>query len=225
MIAVNITIEHLQPTNWPNEPFQRTRSTKRLGVFRFRVMARGDERGLKHMEKQMNISVAISILSALIAAFSALYVRQSYKEAIQSRKESVQSRDADLLIWIMEVMSNIKKPLKKLKDAGPYGTISSIQTHSFTSPWSADDEDAAQLVSVELERVAYLATSGLLGNKEHLWEMWGPMIADAWLLLETWIWHKRLKNGEAIYLQDGALSRKNFEILAQEFKKRRVQHF
>ena len=133
----------------------------------------------------------------------------------KSLRESVLSRDATLLIWAIEKMSTIKTEINIISKAPNYGTIEEIKKSNFVSPWSLEEEAAAQKVSVELQRLAYMANSGLI-SKTHFKKMWGKTFTDSWIKLEIWVKHKRLKNNEPIELKDGAFSRNDFEKFAME---------
>lgn len=131
--------------------------------------------------------------------------------AYHSFKEMARTRNADLFLWVIQTMSSIKQPLKIIKTAPPYGTITSITEADFVSPWNPEIEEAAQQISVELQRISYLVNSGLL-DKEHIASMWGPMVVEAWFLLELWVKRLRVKNKEG----HEVFSRKDFEKLALE---------
>jgi len=133
----------------------------------------------------------------------------------RSLRESVLTRDASLLTWAMERMTAIRDDLEMLWRAPSYGTMEQIRGVDFTSPWPAELEKAAQRVSVELQRLSYLANSGLI-SKTHFMSMWGPTFARAWISLEPWVKHRRFTNGEPIDLKDGAYSRNDFERFACE---------
>lgn len=133
----------------------------------------------------------------------------------RSLKESVMSRDATLLVWAMERMTAIKRDLRALGDAPPYGSLQEIRSPGFTSPWTKDLEKAAYRVSVELQRLSYMANSGLI-SKVHFRKMWGANIAEAWELLETWVKHRRLTRGEPTEVSEGADTRRDFELFAKE---------
>ncbi len=112
-------------------------------------------------------------------------------------------------------MSTIKTEINIISKAPNYGTIEEIKKSNFVSPWSLEEEAAAQKVSVELQRLAYMANSGLI-SKTHFKKMWGKTFTDSWIKLEIWVKHKRLKNNEPIELKDGAFSRNDFEKFAME---------
>lgn len=133
----------------------------------------------------------------------------------RSLKESVMSRDASLLIWAIERMSSIKSDLHTLKHAPPYSKLEDVLVDDFKTPWSEATELAAQNVSVELQRLAYMANSGLI-SKVHFEKMWGKTFLDAWNMLEIWVKRRRFINNEPIELNDGAVSRRDFEIFAKE---------
>lgn len=136
----------------------------------------------------------------------------------RSLKESILSRDASLLTWAIQCMTEIKEDLDTVRQAPPYGTLSDITSPTFVTPWVPEVEAAAYRVSVALQRLAYLANSGLI-SKVHLKKMWGPTFAEAWDLLFTWVKHVRLMNREPLELSDGAFSRNDFEKFALECKK------
>ena len=58
-----MSLLHLMLT-WPNKLFQRTRSTKRLGVFRFCGVMRGAERGRYALTSQPSVFDVTCLLSS-----------------------------------------------------------------------------------------------------------------------------------------------------------------
>ncbi len=133
-------------------------------------------------------------------------------------KESALSRDASLLVWAMQQMTEIREDLEALYNAPLYGTLAEIKLLDFKSPWPQEVESAAYRVSVELQRLSYLANSGLI-SKVHFMKMWGPSFVKAWAVLEMWVKHKRIINGEPIDLALGAYSRNDFERFSKECMK------
>lgn len=160
------------------------------------------------------VSAVAAVITVLLTAILIATVVVGYR----SLKESVLSRDASLLTWAIQRMTEIKEDLDAVRHAPPYGTLSDIKSPTFVTPWVREVEDAAYRVSVELQRLAYLANSGLI-SKVHLQKMWGPTFSETWDLLETWVKHKRLTKGEPLELSDGAFSRNDFEKFALECKK------
>lgn len=53
-------------------------------------------------------------------------------------------------------------------------------------------------------------------SKVHFKNMWGRTFVKTWASLETWVKHKRLKNGEPMELKDGGYSRNDFERFSLE---------
>jgi hypothetical protein len=159
------------------------------------------------------VSAIAAVITVLLDAFLITTVILGYK----SLKESVLTRDASLFIWAIERMSSIKTDLDNLRKAPQYGSMCEIQSPKFTSPWNKKIEKSAYLVSIEMQRLAYLANAGLISS-EHLQKMWGPTFVEAWGLLETWIKHKRLKNKEPLELDEGAFTRNDFEQFARKCK-------
>lgn len=110
----------------------------------------------------------------------------------------------------MQKMTELKEDIDLLHKAPTYGTIQDIQSPQFTSPWDEATEKAANHVSIELQRLAYLVNAGLI-QKIHIQKMWGLTFIRAWELVEFWVKQKRLKQGEPS-------SRNDFEKLADEFR-------
>lgn len=161
---------------------------------------------------------AVSAIAALITALLTAVLIATVVVGYKNLKESVLSRDASLLTWAIQRMTEIKEDLDAIRRASPFGDLSEIKSPTFVTPWEREVEDAAYRVSVEFQRLAYLANSGLL-SKVHLEKMWGPTFAEAWDLLETWVKHKRFRKGEPLEISDGAFSRNDFESFALECKR------
>ncbi|OOF02972.1 hypothetical protein BZG81_13005 [Salinivibrio sp. MA607] len=109
----------------------------------------------------------------------------------------------------MDEMSKIKSDLSLLHNAGDYlnGELGS-EDHEVA--WSKETVDAAYRVSIVMQRLSYMAMSGLI-SREHFSKMWGPAFIKAWDSLEPYIHHKRFLNGEPLTLAEGAYSRNDFE--------------
>jgi len=161
---------------------------------------------------------AVSAVAAVITVLLTGVLIATVVIGYRSVKESVLSRDAALFTWAIQRMTEIKEDLDTLRHAPPYGALSDIKAPTFVTPWGPEIEGAAYRVSVELQRLAYLANSGLI-SKVHLQKMWGPIFAEAWGLLEAWVKHRRLTKREPLELSDGAFSRNDFERFALECKK------
>lgn len=161
---------------------------------------------------------AVSAIATVFTSILNIIVIVTVIVGYRSLKESILSRDASLLTWAIQCMSEIKEDLDKVRQAPPYGKSSDIKSPSFKTPWQQEEEKAAYRISVVLQRLSYLANSGLI-SKIHLQKIWGPTFAEAWDLVETWVKYKRFKKGEPIELSDGAFSRNDFEKFALECKK------
>ena len=161
---------------------------------------------------------AVSAIAAVITVILSMVLVATVWFGYRSLKENVLSRDASLLTWAIQRMTEIKKDMDAVRRAPPYGSLSDIKSSTFVRPWMDEVEDAADRLSVELQRLSYLANCGLI-SKIHLQKMWGPTFVEAWGLLETWVKHKRLKREEPLELRDGAFSRNDFEKFALECKR------
>ena len=150
------------------------------------------------------------ISNVLLVILNAILVG-SIVVGYRSVKQAVLARDAEMLIWAVGQIDEIKPDLRTLRDSPPYSSSQSAQPER----WDADSEDAAEKVSVRLQRLSYMALAGLI-SKPHLIEMWGPTFSATWAKLEPWVRQKRLQNGEPPAIADGAFSRKHLEIFAAE---------
>jgi hypothetical protein len=113
---------------------------------------------------------AVSAVAAVIMVVLTGVLIATVAVGYRGLKESVLTRDASLLTWAIQRMTEIKEDLDTVRHAPPYGTLSDIKAPTFVSPWVREVEDAAYRVSVELQRLAYLANSGLI-SKIHLQKM------------------------------------------------------
>jgi hypothetical protein len=161
---------------------------------------------------------AVSAITGAITVLLNIVLVATVVIGYRSLKESVLSRDASLLTWAIQRMAELKDDLETIRHAPPYASLAAITSQSFVSPWDAHVEAAAYRVSVELQRLSYMANSGLL-SKIHLQKMWGATFAEAWSLLETWVKYLRLRKGEPVELADGAYRRNDFERFARECQK------
>lgn len=174
------------------------------------------------------VSAITSILMLLINVFLLLSIIFAYRTI----KEEVKNRDSSLLLWAMDEMSKIKSDLALLRDAGVYA-IGELGNEGYEAAWPKETIEAAYRVSIVMQRLSYMAMSGLI-SKEHFSKMWGPAFVRAWASLEPYIHHKRSLNGEPLTLAEGAYSRNDFEKYALYCKelsrwpfqsRRRLLHF
>jgi hypothetical protein len=122
---------------------------------------------------------------------------------VRSLHETKKSRDADMMTLVLEQIEPIKADMRLLAQSGTY------------EAWKNNDETkrAAQNISVRLQRLAYMGRTGLI-NQKHLIEMWGPTFVKQWQTLKPFVQDVRVNNQEPANLEDGAFSRKDFELFA-----------
>ncbi|NUY56557.1 hypothetical protein HLG76_08275 [Salinivibrio sp. EAGSL] len=154
------------------------------------------------------VSAITSILMLLINFFLLVSVIFAYRTI----KEEVKNRDSTLLLWAMDEMSKIKSDLSLLHNAGDYSN-GELGSEDHEVAWCKETVDAAYRVSIVMQRLSYMAMSGLI-SREHFSKMWGPAFIKAWDSLEPYIHHKRFLNGEPLTLAEGAYSRNDFEKYA-----------
>lgn len=160
------------------------------------------------------VSAITSVLMLLINLFLLISVIFAYRTI----KEEVKNRDSSLLIWAMDEMSKIKPDMHVLKQAGTYGKGNlATAPEDYCVLWSSDELKAAHRVSITLQRLAYMAMSGLISD-EHFSKMWGPTFISTWAKLKPYVHHLRVQNDEPMELDDGGYSRNDFERYALHCK-------
>ncbi|WP_457743342.1 hypothetical protein [Sulfurimonas sp.] len=155
-----------------------------------------------HVLNWSGIQAVVAILSVLLSALLLVGLWQGKK----TLKESRDTRDADILRWTMDIMSDLKKDIKIVTDE--YKTVG-----SFNNNWSSDAVASANKVSIQLQRIGYMANNNLI-SKEHFKNLWGPMYLSTWWSLEEWVKKKRESLNEPREIKDGGYSRMYFEEYA-----------
>lgn len=154
----------------------------------------------------------VSAITSILMLFINIFLLVSVIFAYRTIKEEVKNRDSTLLLWAMDEMSKIKSDLSLLHKAGDYAN-GELGSENHEVVWSQETVDAAYRVSIVMQRLSYMAMSGLI-SREHFSKMWGPAFEKAWKSLESYIHHKRFLNGEPLTLAEGAYSRNDFEKYA-----------
>jgi hypothetical protein len=148
---------------------------------------------------------AIAAIAATIQTLLAILVIISVWYARKSLHESRNSRAAEVLIWAAEQMDAIKPDIARLNAADQ-------DFHK----WSAEEEMAANRITVRFQRLGYMARQALI-DKGHFRRMWGRDFVVLWAKLGEWVIELRRRNGEPLTVKDGAFSRVDFQLLAEEF--------
>ena len=159
------------------------------------------------------VSGVMDIVMVVLTLILLVGLRQGSK----SIEESTRSRNAELLNWAMEEMSSLKPKTRIVTDAHkrePYSKCLLDIRKDYKSTWSDEELDAAQAVSVALQRMGYFAIHDLV-SKKHFLNLWGPLYLSCWYSLEGWVKHKRLQLDEPIGISEGAYSRLYFERFAK----------
>jgi len=156
-----------------------------------------------HILDWSGIQALIGFISVVLTAFLLFGLWQGKKTLHESRN----TRDADILRWTMDLMSDLKSDIKIVTDEykakGPYSK----------DTWSNSANKAAQNVSVQLQRIGYMAGEDLI-SRVHFKNLWGPMYLSTWWSLEEWVKSKRTELDEPREIANGAYSRKYFEKYA-----------
>ena len=148
-------------------------------------------------------------VQAIIAFFSTVLTSVLLIGLWQGKKtlsESRNTRDADILRWTMDLMSDLKVDIKIVTDEYK-------KKGSYNKNWTKQAKNAANNVSIQLQRIGYMANNDLI-SKEHFKNLWGPMYLSTWWSLEEWVKLKRVELDEPREIKDGAYSRMYFEEYA-----------
>ena len=161
---------------------------------------------------------AVSGISNAVMVVLSILLLAGLRQGSKSIKESSLSRDADILRWAMSEMDELKPHIRTITDAHTRKPFCSYENEhieeGFKTPWEEEEEEAAQLVGVKLQRIGYMANQNLI-SRDHFMNMWGPMYLASWYSLEAWVKHKRLELDEPQNISDGAYSRMYFEEYAK----------
>ena len=165
---------------------------------------------------------AVSGISNAVMVVLSILLLAGLRQGSKSIKESSLSRDADILRWAMSEMDELKPHIRTITDAHTRKPFCSYENEhleeGFKTPWEEEEEEAAQLVGVKLQRIGYMANQNLI-SRDHFMNMWGPMYLASWYSLEAWVKHKRLELDEPQNISDGAYSRMYFEEYAKYCEK------
>ena len=159
----------------------------------------------------------VSGISDLIMVVLSVLLLVGLRQGSKSIKESSLSRDADILRWAMSEMDALKPKIKLVTDAhkrASFCNCKDAHAEKFVSTWSQAELEAAQSVSVNLQRIGYMSLHNLI-SRNHFMNIWGPMYLASWYALESWVKHKRLELDEPQDISSGAYSRMYFEQYAK----------
>lgn len=155
-----------------------------------------DWNGISAISSALMLLINIFLLATVMVGFRAL-------------REEVKNRDTHVLLWAIGEIEKIKPHIHTVRNAGRYAT-GAIGSDAYSVKWPSDTQEAANAMSITLQRLSYMAENELI-SKRHLADMWGPTFTECWELLEDFVQHKRFDHGEPLRLVDGAFSRKDFE--------------
>lgn len=158
------------------------------------------------------VSGMMDILMVLLTLFLVFGLGQG----AQTVKQAINSRNAELLNWTTSEMDRLYDSMKIVMDAHrrqAYCTNFSQLSPYYISPWTQKELEAADEVSIFLQRMGYYAITDLI-SKEHYLKLWGPKYLSCWYSLEGWVRHKRILLREPIEIERGGESRKFFEEFA-----------
>ncbi|WP_290516541.1 hypothetical protein [Alcanivorax sp.] len=152
----------------------------------------------------------VSGVSDLLMVILTIVLLIGLRQGSHNIREASLSRDADILRWAMSEMDTLKPLIRIITDAHqnqPYNKKSANEH------WKKEEREAAQQVSVKLQRIGYMAWNNLI-SRNHFMNIWGPMYLCCWYALEPWVLEKRHQLDEPERIEDGAFSRHFFEIYA-----------
>jgi hypothetical protein len=123
----------------------------------------------------------------------------------KSVQEGQAARSANILIWAISQMDDIKSDERLVRAAS-----------SDHLDWDDNVRAAAIRTRNAYQRMSYFARKGLI-DKHHFRSLWGINIALYWRVLRGFVFAEREKFGDQTSVEDGAYMAADFEALAEEF--------
>ena len=160
-----------------------------------------DEKGIRTLSEP-NWG-GVSAITDIVIGLLTIALLVSLHQGAKAIEEATKSRNADILNWAMSEMTDIKPAIKIVTAAGPRWPH-----------WGPQAQEAAQNVSIVLQRLGYYAEQNLI-DKQHFLNLWGPSYLACWYALRNWVYNKREELGEPKELMHGAFSRGHFELFAK----------
>lgn len=147
------------------------------------------------------IVTAIATVALAIYAAIQLFLMQG------ELKESKESRNATVVLYIYQLMENLREKWHVL-----YTFPEDDRT------WNDQQKKLADQVGVGLQQVAFLVESGLI-DERYIIENWAGTFVNCWHKLENFVKDYRESYGEPRNLNEGAFQRRHLEILAEKCEK------
>ena len=145
--------------------------------------------------------VITSTATAMLAVYAWLQTRHSRNQL----QELSLSRNADVILRVFEVMDALRPKWHEL-----------YSLPSNHNNWNDSQKQLADHIGTQLQRVAYLAVTGLVDSK-YIKESYPRVFYQCWSILENFIKDYREKCGEPRELKKGVFQqRMHFEIFALE---------
>lgn len=153
----------------------------------------------------MQPSELAAIVSAgaaiLLAIYAGIQVRLVHKDVGESKI----SRNATVVLYILEKMDELREKWHAL-----YALPQDHRT------WNARQKELADYVCMNLQRMAFLAESGLFHNR-YLLENYAGVFHKCWQKLEGFVRDYREACNEPCTIEKGALQRRHLETFAQKY--------
>lgn len=159
----------------------------------------------------------VSGISDAIMVILTILLLLGLHQGSKSIKESALSRDADILRWAMAEMDKLKPLILLVTNkhkCKPYCDCNGEHNPDTEAKWEDDEIEAAQIVSLKLQRIGYMSLHNLI-SRDHFMNIWGPMYLSSWYAIESYVKHKRLELNEPLEISEGAYSRIYFEQYAK----------
>ncbi|MBN2531570.1 MAG: hypothetical protein JXB88_01695 [Spirochaetales bacterium] len=153
------------------------------------------------------IIIAISsIVTAIATGGLMIFAIVQWRVLKVTLNESSKARSAQVLLKIYDIMQNLRPKWHEL-----------YNLNDDFRKWNKKNNELADLVGTELQRVAYL-TKDLI-DKDYIIEGYGKVFINCFNKLKNYIKDYRIKSGENPELKDGGYQRKHFELFAKECEK------
>lgn len=145
-------------------------------------------------------------VAAVLQAFGTVVLLATIWFAYRNNRETANTRAADILAWAAAQMDEVKLDMAAVHRSGD----------DFTC-WTEDERVAAGRVGTKFQRMGYLVRNNLI-DKVHFRNMWAFDVVDTWDKLAPWTRQVRRVREGCEDLESGAFYRRDFELMAEEFR-------
>lgn len=157
------------------------------------------------MDYLVAVTTAFATLTlALYAIIQTRIVRQQVRLIREELRESKKARDANIIVYIVQHMHSFRQKWHIL-----------YKLPNDHKSWTEEQKELADDVCVNLQTVAFFATTGLV-ERGYIIDTFGAVFVRCWRKLKGFVGNYRQACNEPRNLKEGALQRKHLEQFVSE---------